>query len=171
MFRRHYRKLRLCRGFIFLLRAFSQALTTENLYREPHSAQQYSWHTHLCRESGCRQAGTLGIIKSLPRASARHGRHRRRRSEHRHIWAAVHYADGSAVRPSAKMPPVPRAATQLSAKPLTMVYHGWPAFAESWLAPSAEYTSVPTAHPRHRCLCRGPHQALGKEVIFLFLGW
>jgi hypothetical protein len=29
--------------------------------------------------------------------------------ERRHIWAAVHYADGPAVRPSAQMLPVPRA--------------------------------------------------------------
>jgi hypothetical protein len=55
----------------------------------------------------------------------RHNRvHRRRRSERRHIWAAVHCADGSAVGPSAQMRPVPRAAAQLSAKPLTRVYLG-----------------------------------------------
>jgi hypothetical protein len=76
---------------------------------EPRSAQRYSRHCILCRGSGRRQAGTLGIIMSLPRASPRHGVSRRRRSERRHIWAAVHSADGPAVRPSAQMPPVPRA--------------------------------------------------------------
>jgi hypothetical protein len=120
---KYYRKLRLCRGFMSLPRAFSRALGTENLCREPRSAQQYSQHGHLCRGSGRRQAGTLGIIKSLPRASTWHGMHRRRRSQCRHIWVVVHCADGSAVGQSAQMPPVPRAAAQLSAKPLTMVYH------------------------------------------------
>jgi hypothetical protein len=94
----------------------------ENLCREPRSAQQYSRHCILCRRSGRRQAGTLGIIKSLLSASPRHGVHRRRRSEHRHIWAAVHCADGSTVRPSAQMQPVPSAPPSLSAKALTRVY-------------------------------------------------
>jgi hypothetical protein len=33
------------------------------------------------------------------------------------------FADGPIWRPAAKIPPVPRAAAQPSAKPLTMVYH------------------------------------------------
>jgi hypothetical protein len=105
----HYRKLRLCLGFQALPRAFYRALGKENLCRVMRSAQQYSRHCNLCRGSGRRHAETLGIIKSLPRASARHGLHRRRRSERRHIWAAVHCADGSSVRQSAQMRPVPRA--------------------------------------------------------------
>jgi hypothetical protein len=76
-----------------------------NFCREPRLAQQYSRHCHLCRGSGRQQAGTLDRIKSLLRASARQGRHRRRRNEHRHIWIAVHCADGSAVGPSAKTQP------------------------------------------------------------------
>jgi hypothetical protein len=34
------------------------------------------------------------------------------------------FADDQIWRPPAKTPPVPRAAAQLSTKPLTMVYHG-----------------------------------------------
>jgi hypothetical protein len=56
------------------------------------------------------------IIKTLSRASPRHGSHRRRRSERRHIWAAVHCADGSAVRPSAQMQPVPSAPSKALGK-------------------------------------------------------
>jgi hypothetical protein len=77
----HYRKLRLCLGFQALLRAFYRALGKENLCREPRSAQQYSRHCNLCRGSDRWQARTLSIIKTLPRASPRHGAHRRRRSE------------------------------------------------------------------------------------------
>jgi hypothetical protein len=100
-------------GLVFLIniyhyqdlpRAFYRALC-----REPRSAQQYSRHCILCQGSGRRQAGTLGIITSLPSASPRHGVRRRRRSERRHIWVAVHCADGSAVRPSAQMLSVPSA--------------------------------------------------------------
>jgi hypothetical protein len=61
----------------------------------------------------------LGIIKSLSRTSSRHETHRQKTSERRHIWVAVHCADGSAVGTSAQMPPVPSTAAQLSAKPLT----------------------------------------------------
>jgi hypothetical protein len=50
----------------------------------------------------CRQVGTLGRNKSLPRASSWQGRYPRRRNEHRDIWVAVHCADGSTVGPSAK---------------------------------------------------------------------
>jgi hypothetical protein len=96
----------LCLGFPALPRVFYRALGKENLCRELRSAQQYSRHCILYRGSGRRQAGTLGIIKSLPSASPRQGAHRRRRSERRHIWAAVHCADSSAVRPSAQMLPV-----------------------------------------------------------------
>jgi hypothetical protein len=103
---RHCRKLRLCLGFQALPRAFYRALGKENLCREPRSAQQHSRHCILCRGSGRRQAWTLGIIKSLPRASPRHGVHRRKRSKRRHIWAPVHCADGSTVRPSAQMLPM-----------------------------------------------------------------
>jgi hypothetical protein len=105
----YYRKLRLCLGFQTLPRAFYRALGKENLCGEPRSAQQHSRHCILCRGSGRRQAWTLGIIKSLPRASPRHGVHRQRRSESRHIWAAVHCADGSTVRLSAQMQPMPSA--------------------------------------------------------------
>jgi hypothetical protein len=112
----HYRKLRLCLGFQALPRAFYRALGKENLCREPRSAQKYSRHFNLCRVSGCRQARTLRIIKTLPRTSPRHGVHRRRRSERRHIWAAVHCADGSAVRPSAQMQPVPSAPSKALGK-------------------------------------------------------
>jgi hypothetical protein len=160
-------KLRLCLGFQALSRSFCRAHGKNNLCRAPLSAQQYSRQCNLCWGSSRRQAGTLGIIKSLPRASARHGVHRRRRSERHHIWAAVHCADGSAVGPSAYMPPMPSVVTQLSAKELTRGYPGWLSFAESLLWPSAEHTSVPTTHARHNNLCRGPHRALGKEVIFL----
>jgi hypothetical protein len=73
------------------------------------SAQQYSRHCILCRGSGRRQDGALGIINSLPSASPRQGAHRQRRSKRRHIWAAVHCADGFAVRPSAQMLPMPSA--------------------------------------------------------------
>jgi hypothetical protein len=112
----HYRKLSLCLGFHALPRAFYRALGKENLCRKPRSAQQYSRHCILCRGSGRRQAGTLGIITSLPRASPRHGVRRRRRSESGHIWAAVHCADGSVVRPSAQMQPVPRAPSKALGK-------------------------------------------------------
>jgi hypothetical protein len=88
----------------------------------------------------------------------------------RHIWAAVHCADGSAVRPSAQMRPVPRVPSTALSKGIDPGLPSWLAFAESQLAPSAERTSVPTAHPRHEHLCRGPHQALGKVVIFLVFG-
>jgi hypothetical protein len=107
----HYRKLWLCLGFQALPRAFYRALGKENLCRELRSAQQYPRHCILFRGSGRRQDGTLGIIKSLPRASPWQGAHRRRRSERCHIWAAVHCADGSAVRPSAQMLPVQSASS------------------------------------------------------------
>jgi hypothetical protein len=110
--RQHYRKLRLWRGFSSLPRAFYRALGTEYLCQAPRSAQKYSRNCHLCRGSARRQAGTLGIIKSLSRTSSRH-------ETHRHIWVAVHCADGCAVGPSAQMPPGPSTAAQLSAKPLT----------------------------------------------------
>jgi hypothetical protein len=107
----HYRKLWLCLGFQALPRAFYQTLGKENLCRELRSAQQYSRHCILCRGLGRRQDGTLGIIKSLPRASPWQGAHCQRRSERRHIWAAVHCADDSAVRPSAHMLPVQSASS------------------------------------------------------------
>jgi hypothetical protein len=77
--------------------------------RQRRSAQQYSRHCILCRGSGRRQAGTLGIITSLPSTSHQHGVRPRRRSKRRHIWVAVHCVDGSAVRPSAQMLSVPSA--------------------------------------------------------------
>jgi hypothetical protein len=89
-----------------LLRAFYRALGKENLCRPPRSAQQYSRHCNLCRGSSRRQARTLGIIKSLLRASPRHRVHRRR-SECHHIWVAVHCADASAFGPSTHMRHVP----------------------------------------------------------------
>jgi hypothetical protein len=95
---------------------FAESFLLGRRQRLPLSAQQYSRHRNLCRGSGRWQARTLGIIKTLPRASPRHGAHRRRRSERRHIWAAVHCADGSAVRPSAQMQPMPSAPSKALGK-------------------------------------------------------
>jgi hypothetical protein len=105
------------------------------------SAQQYSRHCNICQGSGRRQAGTLGIIKSLPRASPRHGVHRRRRSERRHIWAAVHCADGSTVGPSAQMRPVSRAPSPALGK------------------------GVDRSLPRLTGLCREPAGAIGRAHV------
>jgi hypothetical protein len=162
----HYRKLSLCLGFHALPRAFYRALGKENLCRKPRSAQQYSRHCILCRGSGRRQDGTLGIIKSLPSASPRHGVRRRRRSERRHIWAAVHCADGSAVRPSAQMLPMPSAPALALGKGIDPGLPRLTGLCREPAGAAGRDTSVPTAHARHMHLCRGPHQALGKEVIF-----
>jgi hypothetical protein len=113
----------------------------QNLCREPRSAQQYSRHCILCRGSGRRQAGTLGIIKSLPSASPRLGVHRWRRRERRHIWAAVHCADGSAVRPSAQMLPVLSAPSPAMGK------------------------GVDPGLPRLTGLCREPAGAIGRAHV------
>jgi hypothetical protein len=109
--------------FVFAEGFFSGPQHRKSLPRAALGNQKFTALPPLPR-SGRRQARTLGIIKTLPIASPRHGVHRRRRSERRHIWAAVHCADRSAVGPSAQMPPVPSAAAQLSAKALTRVYPG-----------------------------------------------
>jgi hypothetical protein len=124
-----------------LPRAFYWALGKENLCRKPRSAQQYSRHCILCRGSGRRPDGNLGIIKSLPSTSPRQGAHRRRRSERRHIWAAVHCADGSAVRPSAQMLPVPSAPSPALGK------------------------GVDPGLPRFTALCREPVWAVGRAHV------
>jgi hypothetical protein len=111
------------------------------LCREPRSAKQYSRHCILCRGSGRRQAWTLDIIKSLPSASPRHGVHHRRRSERRHIWAAVHCADASTVRLSAQMLPVPSAPSLALSK------------------------GVDPGLPRLTRLCREPAGAFGRAHV------
>jgi hypothetical protein len=149
-----------------LPRAFYRALGKENHCREPRSAQWYSRHCILCQGSGRRQAGTLGIITSLPRASPRHGVRHQRRSECRHIWAAVHCADGPAVRPSAQMPPVPRAPSPALGKG---VDPGLTRLTGLCREPAGAVgrEHVCADGPRSaQALCRGPHHALGKEVIF-----
>jgi hypothetical protein len=158
----HYKKLRLCLEFQALSRAFYWALGKEILCLAPRSAQKYSWHYILCRSSGRRQAGTLGKITSLPRASPRHGVRRRRRSERCHIWAAVHCADGSAMRPWAQMPPVPRAPSSALGKG---VDSGLTRLTGLCREPAGAVSreDVCADGPRSaQGLCRGPHQALGK---------
>jgi hypothetical protein len=159
-------KLRLCLEFPTLPRAFYRALGKENLCRELLSAQQYSRHSILCRGSGRRQAGTLGIITSLLSASARHRVRRRRRSECRHIWAAVHCADGPAVRPSAQMPPVLRAPSPSLGKGVDPGLTRLTGLCrEPAGAVGREHVCADGPRSAH-ALCRGPHQALSKEVIF-----
>jgi hypothetical protein len=116
----HYRKLRLplesqvCRG-LFLSgprqrkslpsTALGTAVLTalHPLPRVGPSAGRDPQHNQLFAES---QPSTWSGVR------------RRRRSERRHIWAAVHYADGSAVRPSAQVQPVPSAVPSASSKAL-----------------------------------------------------
>jgi hypothetical protein len=92
---KHYRKLRLCLGFQALPRAFYRALGKEILCRSTHGTKFFA--------DGWAVAGRDPRQNYLLAESQRHRVRRRRRSERRHIWAAVHCADSSTV------PPVPRA--------------------------------------------------------------
>jgi hypothetical protein len=162
----HYRKLRLCLGFQALPRAFYRALDNEILCRASHSAQKHSRHYILCGRPGRRQAGTLGKITSLSRASPRHGGRRRRRSERRHIWVAVHCADGSAVRPSAQMPPVLRASSSALGKGVDPGLPPLTDLCREQVGAVGREDVCADGPLSAQGLCRGPHQALGKEVIF-----
>jgi hypothetical protein len=81
----HYGKLRLCRAYTALPRAFCRALGRVNLCRAPPSAQVNSRHNHLCRRPDRRHSTTLGKPNSLPRVSSRDRTARRRRTDGRHI--------------------------------------------------------------------------------------
>jgi hypothetical protein len=79
---------------------------------------------------------------------------------------AVHCADGSAVRLSAQMPLVPRASSSALGKG---VDPGLPRLTDLCREPARAVgrEDVCADGPLSaQGLCRGPHQALGKEVIF-----
>jgi hypothetical protein len=98
----HYGKLRLCRAYTALPRAFCRALGRVDLCREPPSAQVDSQHNHLCRRPDRRHRTTLGKTVFLPRVSSWDITARRRRTDGRYIWLLHTVPTARSRGPSAK---------------------------------------------------------------------
>jgi hypothetical protein len=110
----HYRKLRLCLGFLSLPRAFSRALGTENLCREPALGTE-------CTVREGASTVTFGLPSTVPTADPALGKGvdqglRRLTGLCLEPAGAVGRASACADGPPSAQSPLPRAPTRLSAE-------------------------------------------------------